>query len=163
MLKRLLTIDHWRILVRMTSTNRWHHYQALLPNIFLNRSKHVSPPTYITSTTDWTIFSRPLTLRYLRNLIFNNFRILHSHRSDNINELLIMEALYIKFKNPELNSGLKASKELSLFTYRPYSLLHFRLVLLPPHGEYFSTGKINSLLCAKFKFTCCNFHKPAVL
>ena len=36
-------------------------------------------------------------------------------------------------------------------------------VLFPPHGEYFSTSKINRLCCVKFKFTCCNVHKPAVL
>ena len=32
------------------------------------------------------------------------------------NQLLIIEALHIKSIKPEFNSGLKASKELSLFT-----------------------------------------------
>ena len=46
---------------------------------------------------------------------------------------------------------------------RPYSRLHFRSVLFPPHGDYFPTSKIYRLLSVKFKFTCCNVHKPAVL
>ena len=33
----------------------------------------------------------------------------------NSNLLLFLEALHIKFKKPELNSGLKASKELVVF------------------------------------------------
>ena len=35
-------------------------------------------------------------------------------------------------------------------------------VLFPPQGEYFPTSQIYRLLCVKFKFTCCNVHKPAV-
>ena len=50
-----------------------------------------------------------------------------------------------------------------LTIYMPYSRLHFRSVLLPPHGEYFPTSKIYRLLSVKFKFSCCNVHKPAVL
>ena len=52
----------------------------------------------------------------MKNLIFNNYKILYSNKSSNTNQLLIIEALHIKFIKPELNSGLKASKELSLFT-----------------------------------------------
>lgn len=49
------------------------------------------------------------------NLIFNNFKILHSCGSKNPNKLLILEALLIKYNKPEINNGIKASKELSLF------------------------------------------------
>ena len=48
-------------------------------------------------------------------LIFNNYKILYSNYSINPNQLLFMEALHIKYLKPQLNSGLKASKELSLF------------------------------------------------
>ena len=50
-----------------------------------------------------------------RNLIFDNFKVLYTNKSNSINQLLITEALYIKFHKPELNTGLKASKDLSLF------------------------------------------------
>ena len=49
-------------------------------------------------------------------LIFNNYKILYSSNSITSNKLVIIEALDIKFHKPELNSGLKATKELSLFT-----------------------------------------------
>ena len=49
------------------------------------------------------------------NIIQNNTRILHSLKFSNSNLLLFLEALHIKFKKPELNSGLKASKELAVF------------------------------------------------
>ena len=49
------------------------------------------------------------------NIIQNNTRILHSLKFSNSNLLLFLEALHIIFKKPELNSGLKASKELVVF------------------------------------------------
>ena len=51
----------------------------------------------------------------MHNLIFNNYKILYSNYSTNPNQLSFMEALHIKYLKPQLNSGLKASKELSLF------------------------------------------------
>ena len=50
------------------------------------------------------------------NIIQNNTRILHSLKFLNPNLLLFLEALHIKLKNPELNSCLKASKELVVFS-----------------------------------------------
>ena len=47
----------------------------------------------------------------IKNLIFNNYKILYTSKSTNTNKLLIIEALHIKFNKPELNS----SKELYLF------------------------------------------------
>ena len=41
------------------------------------------------------------------------YKILYSNYSINSNQLLFMEALHIKYHKPQLNSGLKASKELS--------------------------------------------------
>ena len=52
----------------------------------------------------------------IENLVFNNFRILHLTRSTSYNILAFLEALLIKCNNPQLNTGLKASKELQLFT-----------------------------------------------
>ena len=52
----------------------------------------------------------------IENLVFNNFRILHLTKSTNYNILAFLEALLIKYNNPQLNTGLKASKELQLFT-----------------------------------------------
>ena len=51
----------------------------------------------------------------IKNLIFNNSKILYSSKSTNTNKLLLIEALHIKFNKPEINSGLKASKEFTLF------------------------------------------------
>ena len=48
-------------------------------------------------------------------LVFNSTKIIHSCRSYSPNILLFLEALYIKCNLPELNTGLKASKELTLF------------------------------------------------
>ena len=52
----------------------------------------------------------------IENLVFNNFRILHLTKSTNYNILAFLEALLIKYNNPRLNTGLKASKELQPFT-----------------------------------------------
>ena len=49
------------------------------------------------------------------DLLRTNTKILHSLQNNNSNLLLLLEALHIKFKKPELNSGLKASKELIVF------------------------------------------------
>ena len=46
-----------------------------------------------------------------KNLIANNFRILYCCKDKNPNLLLLLEALFIKFNRPELNNGLKASKQ----------------------------------------------------
>ena len=45
----------------------------------------------------------------------NNTKIFQSLQDNNSSLLLFLEALHIKFKKPELNSGLKASKELTVF------------------------------------------------
>ena len=52
----------------------------------------------------------------MKNLIFNNYKILYSNKPSNTNQLLIIEALHIKFNKPEINSSLKARKKLSLLT-----------------------------------------------
>ena len=49
------------------------------------------------------------------DLLRTNTKILHSLHNTNSNLLLFREALHIKFKKPELNSGIKASKELIVF------------------------------------------------
>ena len=49
-------------------------------------------------------------------VILNNYKILHSTKSNNYNILAFLEALLIKHNKPFLNTGLKASKELQLFT-----------------------------------------------
>ena len=63
------------------------------------------------------------------NIIQNNTRILHSLKFSNSNLLLFLEALHIKFKKPELNSGLKASKELVVFP-QSITLVNIYLVTL---------------------------------
>ena len=52
----------------------------------------------------------------IENLVFNNFRILHLTKSTNYNILAFLEALLIKYNNPQLNTGQNASKQLQLFT-----------------------------------------------
>ena len=53
------------------------------------------------------------TKEFQINAVRQNIKIIG--RSDNWLKLLFMESLYIKERKPELNSGLKASKELALF------------------------------------------------
>ena len=59
--------------------------------------------------------SSPPSQSYLNNFIFNNYKIIHSCKFNSSNLLPILEALLIKLNKPGMNSGLKASKELSLF------------------------------------------------
>ena len=54
-------------------------------------------------------------MRYPTSLVYTNSKIMYSCKYSNPNQLLILEALLIKRKLPELNCGLKASKQLSLF------------------------------------------------
>ena len=49
-------------------------------------------------------------------LVLNNYKILHSTKSNNYNILVFLEALLIKHNKPFLNTGPKASEELQLFT-----------------------------------------------
>ena len=49
------------------------------------------------------------------SLVYTNSKILFACKYNNPNQLLILEALLIKRRMPELNCGLKASKQLSLF------------------------------------------------
>ena len=53
---------------------------------------------------------------FIANLIIDNSRILHTTNSRTPNFLLFLEAIYIKYHSPSLNTGLKASKELNLFS-----------------------------------------------
>ena len=50
-----------------------------------------------------------------QHFLQTNTKIIHSLAHNNSNLLLFLEALHIKYKKPELNSGLKASKELVIF------------------------------------------------
>ena len=53
---------------------------------------------------------------FISNLIIDNSCILHTTNSRTPNFLLLLEAIYIKYHSPSLNTYLKASKELSLFS-----------------------------------------------
>ena len=50
------------------------------------------------------------------NLIQANTQTLHTLKHTNSNLLLFLEALYIKYRKPVLNNGLRASKELVVFS-----------------------------------------------
>ena len=65
--------------------------------------------------------SSPPSQSYLNNFIFNKFKIIHSCKFNSSNLLLISETLLIKLK-PKMNSGLKDSKELSLFVWSNISI-----------------------------------------
>ena len=49
-------------------------------------------------------------------LVLNNYKILHSTKSNNYSSLAFLDALLIKHNKPFLHTGLKASKEVQLFT-----------------------------------------------
>ena len=55
------------------------------------------------------------TMSCMKILINSNCKILYHNNSVKNNQLLLLEALHIKFLKPELNPGLKASKDLTLF------------------------------------------------
>ena len=93
---------------------------------------------YIWDTTPqvgiiWRVTPKPLPLDYTGEgtfsegrgmplvdrtcfFVFHNFRILHLTKSTNYNIHAFFEALFIKYNISQLNTGLKASKELQLFT-----------------------------------------------
>ena len=52
----------------------------------------------------------------IKVLVLNNYKILHSTKSNNCNILAFLETPLIKHTKPFLNTGLNASKELQLFT-----------------------------------------------
>ena len=72
-------------------------------------------PTYKVNTID-LITSPPFSNSSIsiKNLIFNDYKVLYSSKSANTNKLLLIEAPRIELNKPEINSGLKASKELEL-------------------------------------------------
>ena len=49
-------------------------------------------------------------------LVLNNYKILHSTKSNNYNIFALLDALLIKHNKHFLSTGLKASKEVQLFT-----------------------------------------------
>ena len=57
------------------------------------------------------------TTACIKTLINSNCKILYCNNSMNNNQLLLLEALYVKFLKPELNCRLKASKYLTLFCW----------------------------------------------
>ena len=60
--------------------------------------------------------NKPDTPLSRHNLIMVNTQTLHNLKHTNSNLLLFLEALYIKYRNPVLNNGLRASKELVVFS-----------------------------------------------
>ena len=53
-------------------------------------------------------------LEHIRTAVTNNVRIIG--KTDNWTELCFLESLNIKWKKPSLNTGIKATKELVLFS-----------------------------------------------
>ena len=60
--------------------------------------------------------NKPDTPLSFHNLIQANTQTLHILKHTNNNLLLFLEALYIKYRKPVLNIGLRASKELVVFS-----------------------------------------------
>ena len=60
--------------------------------------------------------NKPDTPLSRHNLIMANNQTLHILKHTNPDLLLFLEALYIKYRNPMLNNGLRASKELVVFS-----------------------------------------------
>ena len=71
---------------------------------------HIMLFTLPDAATDTTIVSKEL---HLHNAVINNVKILD--KNDKWGQLQFLEAYYIKKLAPEINFGLKASKELQLF------------------------------------------------
>ena len=67
-------------------------------------------PDAAASAKNTTIISKEL---HLHNVVINNVKILD--KNDKWGQLQFLEAYYIKKLAPEINFGLKASKELQLF------------------------------------------------
>ena len=60
--------------------------------------------------------NKPDTPLSRHNLMMANTQTLHTLKRTNSNLLLFLEALYIKYRIPVLNNGLRASKELVVFS-----------------------------------------------
>ena len=71
---------------------------------------HIVSSTLSDAAADTTIVSKEL---HLHNAIINTVKILD--KIDKWGQLQLLEANYIKKSAPEINFGLKASKELQLF------------------------------------------------
>ena len=71
---------------------------------------HILLFTLPDAAADTTVDSKEL---HLHNAVINNVKILD--KNDKWGQLQFLEAYYIKKLAPEINFGLKASKELQLF------------------------------------------------
>ena len=75
----------------------------------------------------------PDTRLSFHNLIQNNTKILHTLKYTNSNLLLFLEALYIKYRKPLLSNGIKASKDLAVFSqaslFADSIVLHYYYVI----------------------------------
>ena len=54
------------------------------------------------------------TKEHIKNAVLDNYRIVDINR--NWSQLLYLEAYYVKKLSPMINKGLKASRELQLFS-----------------------------------------------
>ena len=92
-------------------------------HIFESRKKFESQMN--SSKLSQIYFQRPKLSSFIKeepyddvsnDLIQANTQTLHTLKHTNSNLLLFLEALYIKYRKPVLNIGLKASKELVVFS-----------------------------------------------
>ena len=81
-------------------------------------AKHLSESDIFDNLNDinYKDTNKPDTPLSRHNLIMANTQTLHTLKHTNSNLLLFLEALYIKYRNPVLNNGLRASKELVVFS-----------------------------------------------
>jgi hypothetical protein len=94
---------------------------------------------------------------FISNLIIDNSRILHTIYSRTFNFLLLLEALYIKYHSPSLNTGLKACKELKLsFFLNLYTHISSQLHLTAPVVVLIETSVMSSCLTNLYIRPCIN-------
>ena len=89
---------------------------------------------------------------FLTQTVRDNTNIID--RDDNWNLLLYKEAYYIKRSTPFLNNGLKASRELRLFSWQfRFFVFHFHVVILLYNLAVFkSLLPVSRLVCRWYRF-----------
>ena len=126
-----------------------HEHTQVITDLYNQNARPDNPMFFPSITTN------------INNIILNNYKILYSNKCLNSNQLLLTEALYIKFNKPELNTGLKANKELTLFCSLP-TFLHVQV----PHAFTWLSSHISSMMSSclyiKTYVTLIQFHTSII-
>ena len=129
---------HWRGIQHVGNKSFSDFLNSVIANRFLNCQRVEYLANLNILFDNLNNLSQCINSPVVENLITDNIKIHSSSNSFIYNQLLALEALHIKFNKPELNSGLKASKELTLsiilfphfFVYHLFYITHWSFLLI---------------------------------